>query len=346
MNNTILIYDQIGGDKIDGSKIAEQIHALSKDHSVINIRINSLGGSVINGMSIVSAIMDVPSTVIVYVDGVAASMASVVAVSCDKVVMKDYAVMMIHNPHYNKEKLTAKEKTTVQIFANSLATIYKNRSGLDEKTLLDLMAKETWFSASECLENKFITDIESTGRELEKDPEKIAAVATEELLASYVLPQEKAHTEENSNTSQKETMNTEILEALGLEATAEAADVVAAYTAKVAELQAVVTERDALKAEVETLTATVAENKAKQVEELVNRAVTEGRIKATEKEDWSEIALLNYDKAVKLINAIEPIKQLSALTKSEEDNTPADPYADLNPMERLMAIVEDKNKAL
>ena len=70
---------------------------------VIHIRMNSPGGNVFQGMSIVSAILSMNTPVCVHIDGIAASMAAVVAVAADRVGMMDFANMMIHDPYFTGE---------------------------------------------------------------------------------------------------------------------------------------------------------------------------------------------------------------------------------------------------
>lgn len=73
------------------------------DFDMFNIRMNSPGGNVFQGMSIVSAILSMNTPVCVHIDGIAASMAAVVAVAADRVCMMDFAKMMIHDPYFTGE---------------------------------------------------------------------------------------------------------------------------------------------------------------------------------------------------------------------------------------------------
>ncbi|MCK5219101.1 Clp protease ClpP, partial [bacterium] len=97
----ILIYDQIGedwfGDGVQAKKFAEELRDLG-DIETIELRINSPGGSVWDGNAIYNTLRGHKATVNVTIDGLAASIASVIAMSGDTITMPENALMMIHNP--------------------------------------------------------------------------------------------------------------------------------------------------------------------------------------------------------------------------------------------------------
>lgn len=156
---TLRLYGVIG-DRVSGHGFADEIAYLDKECDVINIRVNSDGGDVSQGLSIVSAIMAANAEIHVHVDGVAASMAAVIAVCGDRVFMYDYAQLMIHDPFFADEpsNLTPKQKKSL---ARCKATLQKilSRRGKDEGMIAKLMTAETWFSAEEALANGLIDEI-------------------------------------------------------------------------------------------------------------------------------------------------------------------------------------------
>ena len=82
------------GPRVDGDYFAQELASLDRgDFDMIHIRMNSPGGNVFQGMSIVSAILSMNTPVCVHIDGIAASMAAVVAVAADRVCMMDFAKM-------------------------------------------------------------------------------------------------------------------------------------------------------------------------------------------------------------------------------------------------------------
>ncbi len=128
----------------------------------ITILINSCGGSCIDGMSAFSAIIncDVPTTCVI--EGIAASMGSVIWAAGDECKMRDYALLMIHNPWVESDYTDEDTKRTIQMFASQLKTIYMKRFNLDEEKVTAIMNGEenfdgTYFTAAQAVEAGFIS---------------------------------------------------------------------------------------------------------------------------------------------------------------------------------------------
>ena len=128
--------------------------------SKIRVHINSCGGNVVDGISVFSKIIDcnVPTDCII--DGLAASMASIIWAAGDEVYMKDYALLMIHNPFVDNGE-TKEYSQVTEAFKKQLKTIYTKRFGLDAETVENIMNGEpgndgTFFTAEEAVENGFI----------------------------------------------------------------------------------------------------------------------------------------------------------------------------------------------
>lgn len=162
---TIRLFGTIGS-AIDGDKFANDLAALDGTVDTINLHINSPGGSVSQGYSIVSVMLSMKSHINVYVVGIAASMAAVIAVCGKKVYMYDYSKLMIHDPFFsgqNTAKLTDKDKAALSQVTDSLQIILSRR-GKDKKETARLMQSETWFSAEDAKETGLIDEIISTKR--------------------------------------------------------------------------------------------------------------------------------------------------------------------------------------
>lgn len=123
----------------------------------INLHINSPGGSVFEGIAIYNMLKQNPAHVNVYVDGLAASIASVIVMSGDAIFMPSNAMMMIHNPWTmavgNAEELRKQADGLDQITKSSVQT-YLAKAGdkLDEDKLKELMDNETWLTAQEAVD--------------------------------------------------------------------------------------------------------------------------------------------------------------------------------------------------
>ena len=157
---TFYIYDEIGWFGISAQQFAEDIGKVKG--GTINIRINSPGGSVFDGMAIFNAIKQHKTKTVVYIDGIAASIASVIALAGDEVVMADNAFMMIHEPGslvLGSADDLRKEADLLDKLTGSLVKTYMTASGKDDDEIRELMADETWFNAAEALAIGFVDSI-------------------------------------------------------------------------------------------------------------------------------------------------------------------------------------------
>ena len=91
----VVIYDEIGTWGVDSKTFINEIKNISTDN--VTLRINSPGGSVIDGLSIHDAIKRMPQKVTARVEGLAASIASIIALGADEVSMSENSLFMIHN---------------------------------------------------------------------------------------------------------------------------------------------------------------------------------------------------------------------------------------------------------
>lgn len=139
---------------------------LNNEVTQINIRINSTGGSIVEGLGMISAIRNSKIPIDTYIEGVAASMAFVVAMAGRKRFAVDFSRAMIHDPHFDSEQLSESDRAVLLEFKNMLISIFKNNSKLTSEEIDEIMSKETWFDANQMLENKLIDSIVNTERNL------------------------------------------------------------------------------------------------------------------------------------------------------------------------------------
>lgn len=136
--------------------------------SKIVISINSSGGSVIHGMSIYSVIANCSIETEVINEGVAASIASIIWMAGTRSYMRDYSLLMIHNPFYSKSDgcVVASEdedtKQMVAAFKTQIETIYHKRLGLSLERIAEIMEGKkgcdgTFLTAQQAVEAGFIT---------------------------------------------------------------------------------------------------------------------------------------------------------------------------------------------
>ena len=128
--------------------------------SKIRIHINSVGGSVIEGMSVFAKIMDCKIPTECINDALAASMGSIIWAAGDELYMKDYALLMIHNPFCDADGEKQYDQAT-GAFTQQLKTIYVKRFGLSEEEVENIMnGKEgddgTFLTAAQAVEKGFV----------------------------------------------------------------------------------------------------------------------------------------------------------------------------------------------
>lgn len=151
---TVRIYESIGGwFGTSAAAFAAEIADLDVD--TIDLRLNSPGGSVFDGVAIHNALLTHRATIDVTVDGVAASIASVIAMAGDSVTMGRGTRMMIHNPSglvLGQARDMRKIANLLDELAKDIAGFYAARAGKDVAHWLDLMEAETWYSAQEAVD--------------------------------------------------------------------------------------------------------------------------------------------------------------------------------------------------
>jgi len=165
----LLLYGDISeaswwGDEVTPKQFKEDLDALG-DISVLNVYINSGGGDVFAGQAIHSMLKRHKAQVKVYVDGLAASIASVIAMAGDIVYMPKNSMMMIHNPWTiamgNAEDFR-KLADDLDKIRESLVIAYQDKSGLERDKIIELLNAETWMTAEEAVSYGFADEIEET----------------------------------------------------------------------------------------------------------------------------------------------------------------------------------------
>lgn len=157
----IWLYDQVGesfwGEGVSAKSFQKDLNNLG-GVTQIDLRINSPGGDVFDGFAIYNLLAQHPATVNVYVDGVAASIASIIAMAGESINMAKNSMMMIHNPQgvaIGDENEMDRVKALLKQVKGSLTTTYVDRTGQDEKNIAKWMDDETWMNAETAVELGF-----------------------------------------------------------------------------------------------------------------------------------------------------------------------------------------------
>lgn len=151
-NAEIYIYDEIGYFGVTAQDFINELKNIEADS--IDLHLNTPGGEVFDGLAIYNSLKDHKASVTVYVDALAASAGSFIAMAGDTVVMQKTAQLMIHDGMTlavgNADDLTAlvaRLNTTSDI----LASVYADKAGGTTEEWRTKMKAETWFTAEEAV---------------------------------------------------------------------------------------------------------------------------------------------------------------------------------------------------
>ena len=147
----IWLYDEIGQYGITAADFARDFRALGRLDS-ITLRINSPGGEVFDGIAIFNILKSSPAHLTVVVDGVAASMASAIAMAGDRVLMPENTHMMIHDPRGLVMGTATDMRDLAEVLdkvATSLISAYTDKTKLSTARITEMMKAETWMTAHE-----------------------------------------------------------------------------------------------------------------------------------------------------------------------------------------------------
>ena len=150
----VLIYDEIGAYGVTAKGFLAEFGALPAD-AAIDLRLNSPGGSVFDAVAIYNALKRHAGEITVWIDGIAASAASYIAMAGDRVVMPENAFLMIHDPSGlvmgTAEDMRATADALDKV-KGSLIQGYAAKSGAADEEIAALMAAETWLDAKDAMD--------------------------------------------------------------------------------------------------------------------------------------------------------------------------------------------------
>jgi ATP-dependent Clp protease protease subunit len=181
----LLLYQEIGLGGQSSQELFERLEALGALEQ-ITIRINSPGGDVFEALAIHNTLTRHPARIVVTVDALCASAATLVALAGDEVRMADNALWMIHEPWTvamgNSADLL-KQSDLLDTVAEQIVGIYARRTGLTGEEIRDLMRAETWYTAAQALAAGFVDAID--------EPLRMAALIRHPLNRFQNAPEEK-----------------------------------------------------------------------------------------------------------------------------------------------------------
>jgi ATP-dependent protease ClpP protease subunit len=201
LSHELLIYDRIGSDYFTGGGITHQsvtdwLAGLEPSNSAITVRINSPGGDVFEGVGIYNALVAWQAgqddrKITVKIDALAASIASVIAMAGDEIVIGGNAMMMIHRASTITMGNAADHlstASTLESIDQIIVDTYEARTGQKPTDLKGWLDAETYMTAAESVERGFADRSENLkGKPETKDPEYLEDQSVARLAAARLL---------------------------------------------------------------------------------------------------------------------------------------------------------------
>ncbi|QWH53867.1 Clp protease ClpP [Bacillus mycoides] len=175
------VWEDYFPEDVSSNTFKDDLDALG-EVSTLNLHVNSPGGSVFEGIAIYNMLKRHKAKVNVYIDALAASIASVIAMAGDTIYMPKNSMLMIHNPWTWTEGNAAelrKAADDLDRIGNSSKQTYLQKAGdkLTDEKLQEMLDAETWLSADEAFEYGLCDVIE--------EENQMAASLNKEVLSKY-----------------------------------------------------------------------------------------------------------------------------------------------------------------
>ena len=158
----VFVYGDIGGwmDGVDAKEFARELKSLKVTD--ITARINSGGGSVFEGQAIYNSLVNHPARVNVVIDGIAASIASVIAMAGDNISITEGSHIMVHKPWsiaMGDANSMRKEAEVLDSLESGIIDIYAARTGKSREKLEKWVSEETWFKGAAAVDAGFADNV-------------------------------------------------------------------------------------------------------------------------------------------------------------------------------------------
>lgn len=161
----IMLYGEVGeGRSVDSNRVVSELFALENQGCKIEVRINSPGGDVFSGMAIYNALRNSKGDITIFIDGVAASIAAIIALCGKPLYMSPYAKLMLHNVSggtYGNASELRQMADQMEELQNNLATMIAGRLGMEAENVAKKYfdGQDHWMTASEAMDMKLVDGI-------------------------------------------------------------------------------------------------------------------------------------------------------------------------------------------
>lgn len=322
----ILLYGYIGMDGVCANDFVKQLNDLvSAGNTCINVRINTKGGDVFEGLTMYNAVKNCPVPVDTYVDGLAGSMGSIVAVAGRKVYISKIGQFMTHQPStggYGTSEDLKHNAALLDAVEKNMCDIYQAKTGksADECKALFLNGKDNYFNAEKAIECKLADECYDLAG-------MIAPAATvkevNELWDEYQFQFAAKITQTNTDYMKQFFLPAAVIAELGLTAVSDQAQFDAAVSSKFSDMVAKAKGYDTLKAQLDEangkLKAAEAAKLAAEIDTVLDAAVTEKKMTVEMKATFATQFANNLDGLKAVVATLKPFESITK--KSDEGNS-------------------------
>ena len=294
----ILLYGDVGdGQRVDSGRVVAELLSLQAVYDKIDVRINSCGGDVFSGMAIYTALRNSKADITIYIDGVAASIAGVIALCGKPLYMSPYAKLMLHSVSggaWGNASDLREMAAQMEALQGDLAGMIAGRCGMKKEDVLSIYfdGKDHWLSAREALEIKLIDGI------YEMSEEPVPTQTTEEIYTYF----------NNRLRNQPLKPNDEmgLLDSIKkVPSFANMADE-DAVLAHIRDLENKATKVESLEKAVDSYKEKLQALEDKEVTAFIDKAIAEKRITDAQKESFTALMKSDRENTEKLINSMKP----------------------------------------
>ena len=308
----VMIFDEIGLWGITAKDFATALKEIPEDHA-ITVRINSPGGSVFDGYAIFNSLKARAANVTTRIEGLAASMASVIALAGSKVTAAANSIVMIHNPWSgvsgDSEDLR-KMADLLDKLTGQLVGIYAAKTGLPEADVRAAMDAETWFTGAEAKEWGLVDEVTDEIQVAASfDTSRFRNAPKSLAPAAKVEPQPQDAAQLSAITAERDELKAKL----------ETVETQAAHSAE--QIAALKVESDQHAAERDEARA---ELKRRDAESAVDSAITSGRLAETARAEFVALFIDDADKAKTILAALPVARGNAPVPPESKDESASD----------------------
>jgi len=298
----VLLYGYVGeGEKVDAANVVAQLMELESQYSQIDIHINSNGGDVFNGIAIYNALKSSKADISIYIDGVAASIAGIIALCGKPLYMNQYSRLMLHavsGGSYGNASDLRKTADMMEDIQHDLAKMIAKKCGMAEDAVYTRFfdEKDHWLTATEAKDLGIIDDIVAMDEE-----GQIESGSNAEEIYKYF--NNRLDVKAQSDNKEMKLEAIKAIEAFKDVLNEEDALKMMGDLAQKASLV------DSLQTKVNELEGKLADLHAKADEAIIDQAIEVGKITAEQKDTFVNLMKADKENTVKLLDSLSVPKK-------------------------------------